>query len=168
MDKKRNATNTKKPHGGLDTRMLTESFASPLVLCTYDGLQVLQKNVATERYTLTAETPEGQHVTFTKDACLFAVPLKKWAAVKSHIKRNDDIKALNLKPEKFLASRRCVQSGMPHDKRPLKIRLRNGLVLYGHVVSQDRYNLLMRVGGKAVLVFKHAVHEVKETPQATK
>lgn len=150
----------KKPPGGLDKAMLTETFTKPLILSTYTGFQVAQKNLKVQQYDIIVETPQGGSVTLPKDSCLFALPMEKWDAAKSHIKRRDAVKKLNLGPEKFLASRRLVQSDLPRDKRPLKMRMRNGLVLYGHIVSQDRYNILMRVGGKVVLVFKHGVHEI--------
>lgn len=147
----------------LDTFMLCEKFASPIILVCYDGMRVLAEVKQMESFGFTADVVQRDSqptpVQFAKKQCLFAVPVEKWDVVKPHIKRRKAVTAMQLAAMQGLSQRNLVQKHLPRRKN-VKVSLRNGLVLEGRIVVDDAYNMLMRVGKKIVLVWKHAVHEI--------
>ena len=165
MKTKRKGKGKKTKHRlPMDTFMLGKVFQAPLVLMTYDGLHLLDSVTEISKYELRAATlkPEASpDMTFKKDACLFCVPVEKWTAVKPHIKRRAAIAEKGLGPQSGLYKRPCVQ-GVPM-KQPVKVLLRNGLVLHGRIVDVDTFHLMMRVGEKIVIVWKHAVERLERT-----
>ena len=89
---------------------------------------------------------------------MFAVPLLKWDVVKGHIRRRSSVADLCLGSEPHLSRRAFVKK--PIMDVPVRVCMRNGLVLSGIIVADDSFNFLLRVGGKVVLVWKHGVHEI--------
>ena len=159
-------TQRKKKQGNsqpIDTFMLREKFAGPIILMGYDGMQVLARVKRMKPHWFNADVVQRdgkptKEVCFDKQKCLFAVPVEKWDVVKPHIKRRKAVAALQLKAVPGL-SRRDIVKSLPLYK-DVKVSLRNGLVLDGRIVAADAFNMLMRVGKKIVLVWKHAVHEI--------
>ena len=159
-------TQRKKKQGNsqpIDTFMLCEKFANPIILMDYDGMQVLAQVKMVKPHWFNADVVQRdgkptKEVHFDKQKCLFAVPVEKWDVVKPHIKRRKAVAALQLKAVPGL-SRRDIVKSLPLYK-DVKVSLRNGLVLEGRIVAADAFNMLMRVGKKIVLVWKHAIHEI--------
>lgn len=149
---------------GMDNFILTEKFEKPLVLSTYAGFEIVQHIHRCTKYTIDTVVVDGEgqqtRRVFPKDTCMFAVPAEKWDNIMPHLTKRASIVALSLGPEKFLADRAIVKKLSNSDA--CQVTLRNGFVLGGQIVASDRYNVLMRVGGKIVLIFKHAVHTLTE------
>jgi len=160
MGKKKSAVR-KRYAPPLDKLMLNEKFSKPIVLVSYDGIQALDTIMKVTDYHILAEDKQGAPVNIEKKYCMFALPLEKYGIVKPYVKRIRDIIDKALGPEKFLYDRRLVQKELPRDEAPVKLYVRNGLSLEGIIVKDDKYHILMRVGGKVVLVWKHAVYSIR-------
>lgn len=158
--------NRRRHRMSLDRQLLQEKFASPIIISKYDGMHICMKVEKVFRFIMHADMVKDNVVMskqeLRKIECLFAVPAEKWTDVKPHITRNKSVAELELKAEEKLARRDMFNDKLPSGV-PCKVCLRNGLVLNGIIGTEDKFHLLMRVGGKVVLVWKHAVHEIKIT-----
>ena len=160
-----------KPRKSVEAHLLSDSFAPPIVLQTYDGLKVLQGVGSIRTYDFLADVLRPQmdvDVKFSKGDCLFAVPAANFTIVKPHIKRRKAVAEMELRKKPHLARREFLHR-LPK-RGEITIVLRNGLVMSGFIVTYDRFCLGVRVGGskedggKVVLLWKHGIHAVEGIP----
>lgn len=135
----------------------------PIIICTYGGMQVfrLVKNIS--RYMFTGDTVKPSiavDVGVNKADCLFAVSASGWKRVRQTIKQRAAIKEQGLGAEPRLALREELHK-LPY-KTPVRVILRNGLVLRGIIVKPERWTILLQIDEQNVLIWKHSVYSIKE------
>lgn len=164
---KSNGKGKGKGRSRFERLMLSEKFESPILLVTYAGIQPIEAvtdysrwHLHVQPYAMNGEpAPKGDAL--LKQELLFAAPTDKWMHIKPNVKRRSSVAELNLHPERGLWKRDIVTTELPPMDTACKVCMRNGLVLNGIIVAADTYNLLMRVGGKVTLVYKHGVHAIE-------
>ena len=162
---------TAKGRPQFERLMLSEKFESPILLVTYAGIQPIEAVTDYSKWHLrvqplpVAGEPPPKEVSLLKQEVLFGGPAGKWAQIKPNVERRSSVEELNLQPERGLWKRPVVTTELPPLDTPCKVCMRNGLVIRGLIIAVDTYTLLMRVGGKVSLVYKHGVHSIEQSPK---
>ena len=137
--------------------LLETAFEKPIVLWTYDGGVLVNKDISVLTYDLRID---GKRI-LKKLEVMFAFPLEKYQDIKVGIRINEKIAAEQHKPIEDVEDRPVIA---PSEYRSgtggnVKITLRTGHILNGYQIYHTRYNIILRVNSKVVLVYKHGVLE---------
>lgn len=159
----------KKPHKVDKTLtekyILEETFTKPVCLWTYEGGVLVEKDMKVLRFDLRID--DGRIL--KKLDVLFAFPREEYDDIKKGIRINEKIESQQHKPIEKRKDRPAVVSSEREYIRGtgklVRITLRTGHVLSGHQVHATRYNIILRINDKIVLVYKHGIlkYEVEPT-----
>lgn len=150
---------------------------SPLVIGGYDAIK---KDVFTgiSRHFVKCESE-----TYKKEDQLFISKACYWAVVKSQARRRNEVREQGLRPESGLAVQLDTKKNidpyifMDRGDRgvrkplPVKVVLRNGLVVSCKLVGEDEWNLIARckdvVGNRGyILLYKHGILGVEPVEES--
>ena len=141
----------------LEKYLFEKVFEQPIILYTYTGgKQVTVKQL--KAYDIV--TAEGEEI--QKTDILFALPVSKFEEAKAGIRIDANIKAKNLRTtvkareRPVIANTKQLRKG---NDQNVKIVMRSGHILRGKQLTVGQYNLVMRIGGKVVLVYRHSILE---------
>ncbi|MYF99903.1 hypothetical protein F4212_12360 [Candidatus Poribacteria bacterium] len=152
--KKRDKTLTEK-------YILEKTFTKPVCLWTYEGGIAVKEDIKVLQFDISI----GDDRILKKVEVLFAFPREAYDDVKKGIKVNKKIKAEQHKPIVKPKDRPAVVSSereyIRGTGKAVKITLRTGHVLRGHQVYSTRYNIILKINDKTVLVYKHGILEYK-------
>ena len=139
--------------------ILEETFTKPVCLWTYEGSVLVKKRLKVHQYALRID---GGRI-LQKLGVLFAFPREEYDDIKKGIRVNKKIEAQQHKPIEKRRDRPAVVSSereyLRGTGKDVQITLRTGHVLSGHQVYATRYNIILRINDKIVLVYKHSILE---------
>lgn len=145
-----------------EKHILEKAYTPPVCLYTYKGGQRVEiQHVG--RYEI--RTSRGM---LKKLELMFAFPAENFETIKSGIRINTDVKSENLtaieniKKRPKVVTPEEVESGLHQNVR---LVMRTGYVIRGVQVAYNRYNLLVRVNGKTVLVYIHGLFSYNVVPE---
>lgn len=139
-----------------EIHLLQNQFAKPIALVTYEGNVLAKEEIRVLRYD---HIIDGAKAT-TKLNVLFAFPLNEYEAIKSGIKLNKKVEAQKLQLIKDRADRPKVAKREEYDNgigADVRVTMRSGHVLSGCQLHATKYNLVLRISDKQVLVYKHGI-----------
>lgn len=161
MRKKRHPLEGTNPSLETDTLTL---FNAPVMLVTYSGI----KKVSAEQIdTYEVHTSAG---TFHKTDLLYTLAAAA-SDLGDKLRIHTKIASQNLRTAYKPQERdKAVDSKILRRavSRPVKVTMRNGHILYGHVVEYNAYNFTLRVNDRLVLVYKHGVYEFLVSKSASR
>lgn len=142
-----------------EKHILEETFAKPICLWTYEGGVLVKEDMKVLRFDLSIDNGK----ILKKLEVLFAFPREEYDDIKKGIKVNKKVEAEQHKPiEKRKERPAVVSSEREYIKgtgKAVQITLRTGHVLSGHQVYATRYNIILKINDKIVLVYKHGILE---------
>ena len=153
-----------------ETYLLGRAFQkdSDVRLVTYEGF-VDGRVKKVFKYDI--EMDDGSKI--KKHDVILAFAKDRMPYVKRDVKRRQSIADLGLKRiERY--SERLKIDVLPHIRSRIECVMRNGLVITGETVWFSKYNIVMRVGGKKgsggkiILVYRHALHQLSVLKDAPK
>lgn len=148
----------KKQRTPLDAQMLLNRFEPPIIIITYSGAKPVEAVQAVNKFNFEVEV-DSAPATLKKNDCLVAMSASSAVVVRERIKVRKSVREQNLGAAHGLAKR---WRGFRFNKnKQVKVCLRNGLVLTGNLITTDGWHWLMRVGGEAVLLWKHGVEDIR-------
>ncbi len=140
----------------LEKYVYEKVFKPPIYLYTYDGR--LTANIKQlKAYDIVTEDQEIQ-----KTDILFALSAANFTAAKSGIRIDKTIQAQNLRTaikareRPIIANTKQLRKG---DDKPVKVVMRSGHILRGKQFTVGQYNLVLRIGGKVILLYRHSILE---------
>ena len=150
-----------------EQHLLHNQFTKPIALVTYEGDILVKEKIRVLRYD---HIIDGAKAT-TKLNVLFAFPLDEYDAIKAGIKLNKQVEAQKLQLIKDRADRPKIAKREEYDNgigANVRVTMRTGHVLSGYQLHATKYNLVLRISDKQVLVYKHGILEYQiiagETP----
>lgn len=154
-----------KPDTLSEKYLLEHAFEKPIVLLTYDD-DVRINDVKVSKYAIKVDSQPP----LDKLQVLFAFPLSKYEDIKSGIRLNKQVAAQKLGFIKKIKERPHVADEKEYEDgtdKSVCTTMRTGHVLSGKQVVASEHNLILRIGGKIVLVYKHGIlkYEVEAADQ---
>ncbi len=142
--------------------ILEETFTKPICLWTYEGGVLVKKDMKALRFDLRID--DGRIL--KKLDVLFAFPREEYDDIKYGIRVNKKIEAEQHKPIVKRKERPIVVSSereyIRGTGKDVQITLRTGHVLSGHQIYATRYNIILKINDKIVLVYKHGILEYEK------
>jgi len=139
--------------------ILEKTFTKPVCLWTYEGGVLVKKDMKVLQFDLRID--DGRIL--KKLDVLFAFPREEYDDIKKGIRANKKIEAQQHQPIEKRKDRPAVVSSereyLRGTGKDVQITLRTGHVLSGHQVYATRYNIILRINDKIVLVYKHGILE---------
>ena len=142
----------------IERGLLGNTFEKPIVLVTYQGNVVIQKNVKVLKYDLKVD--KGRMI--NKLEVMFAFPLNQFEQIKAGILLKEDIAKRKLKSIKRPKERPKVATGEQYQDgtgNAVNVTLRTGHRLTGKQVAATKYNLILTICDQHVLIYKHGILE---------
>ena len=156
-DNRTKEQNTTPEPTKLEKYVLEKVFKPPIIFYTYEGGKVVTVKQLKAYDIVTAEGEEIQ-----KTDIMFALPASNFEDAKAGIRIDANIKAQNLRTAIKARERPVIVNTKQLRKgndRNVRIVLRSGHILQGKQLTVAQYNLVMRVRGKVVLVYRHGILE---------
>ena len=139
-----------------EKHLLQTELRKPIILVTYDQPVQIKKSVKVRTYDLKVDKDKM----ISKVDVLFAFAFEEYGTIKESVRLNKDIESQKHKPipkpadRPFVASQQEYKAGTGSKVR---ITMRNGTVLTGLQVHATKYNLILNIADKHVLVYKHGI-----------
>lgn len=158
--------NQKKPN--LDEhKLLLSEFPQPVNLYTYTGGKIVPIKTV-NKYDIHGLADER----IKKTDVLFAFSQSTFEKIRPGIKIDKKVKAQELRTPQKRKDRPKVASGeelYTGLRKDVRIVMRSGHVLRGKQIGLTRYNIVLKINGKMVLVYRHglleyAIQETETTP----
>ena len=139
---------------------------------TYDGA-IKARTKYIERYHFVVWDSEGNEKVLDKINVVLAFPEANMSIVRNGVKRRKSIADFGLRPIKKIRERPKVDVNAPL-RSIIECVMRNGLVVVGEYVWNAKYYMVLRVGGrkgiggKVVIVYKHALYDFRVVKEKQK
>ena len=149
-------TMKQKPKVITEKDLLETEYTKPITLMTYTEAQQILDKVRVRKYDLVFDKAKA----IPKLEILFAFQHKDYHDINSGISLNHKVEAEDNKPIQNIADRPVVATDEEYEgmiDKDVHITMRSGHVLTGILLSATKYNLVLSIADKKVLVYKHAI-----------
>ena len=148
-----------------EKHLLQNQYTKPIVLVTYEGNVLIEEKIRVLRYD---HIIDGAKAT-SKLNVLFAFPFNEYEIIKAGITLNKKVEAQKLQPITKRSDRPKVVTKEEYDNgigANVQVTMRSGHVLSGYQLHATRYNLIVKINEKIVLVYKHGILEYQIQQEA--
>lgn len=141
-----------------EKEILENEFEKPMILVTYTAPQQINESVAVKKYDIQVD----KDTRIRKIDVLFAFEFAHYAALKAGIRVNPQVEDQKLKPipkpknRPVVATKEAYKSGTGTH---VKLTMRTGHMLTGEQLADTKYNLILNIEDKLVLIYKHGILE---------
>lgn len=138
--------------------LLKDVFEKPIVLVSYDGNVLATEKIEVFKYDLKIDEQKAT----PKLIILFAFSFGEYEKVSIGIKLNQKVEDQKLKSIKSRSKRPVVATKEEYEaghQQNIRITMRTGHILSGKQTHQMEYNLILKINGIPVLVYKHGILE---------
>ncbi len=155
----KNNSQQKKDKTLTEKYILEETYTKPVCLWTYEGGVLVENDLKVLQYDLRID--DGRIL--RKLHVLFVFSREEYDDIKKGIRVNKQIESQQHQPIEKRQDRPAVVSServyIRGTGKDVQITLRTGHVLSGHQVHATKYNIILRISDKNVLVYKHGILE---------
>lgn len=139
-----------------EKHLLQNQYTKPIVLLTYEGNVLIEEKIRVLRYD---HIIDGGKAT-SKLNVLFAFPFNEYETIKAGITLNKQVDAQKLQPITKRSDRPKVVTKEEYNNGTganVQVTMRSGHVLSGYQLHVTKYNLIVKINEKIVLVYKHGI-----------